>query len=122
MGDGSIEDRVLIREVYDAFYFAANDGDTDRVEACFAPGGHITRYDGAPATPEFSAAKHVWWNNDPVGQTYQHHVTNLLVSPDPEGRDDFRAVRSYLLVSGPHWDNEPTHIDWDFDRNVAVGG
>ena len=36
---------------------------------------------------------------DPVGKTTQHHVTNFIVDPDPEGRDDCRAVRMYFIVT-----------------------
>ncbi len=43
MNEVSLEDRVLIRDLYDRFYMAANDGDPQSVKACFAPGGHITR-------------------------------------------------------------------------------
>jgi len=157
----SVEDRVLIRELYDTFYFALNDGDAETLKACFAPGGHITRYAGDPSTPEFGAATGQKWSKDPVGKTYQHHVTNVVVYPDPEGREDYRSVRMYFLVTGvwepphilvrwsckaddvvqrvdgrwvfwrrkislnhdstgPHWSNEPTHPEWDFETNQPV--
>jgi hypothetical protein len=119
LSEVTIEDRVLIRELYDTFYMALNDGDADGVVACFAPGGQITRYAGQVSAPEFSAATGVKWSQDPVGRTYQHHVTNLLVKPDPEGREDVRAVRMYFLVTGV-W--EPPHIiiRWSCEANDLV--
>lgn len=159
----TIEDRVLIRELYERFYMGLNDGDLAAIQATFAPGGHVTRYSGEPSTAEFAAATGQYWNADPVGRTYQHHVTNVLVSPDPEGREDFCSVKMYFLVTGvweppqiivrwsckaydelqkvdgewkfwrrqirlnhdstgTHWDNEPTHPDWDWETNSAPSG
>jgi hypothetical protein len=155
----TVEDRVLIRELYDRFYMGLNDADEAAIQACFAPGGHITRYDGEPSTPEFAAATGRAWNADPIGATYQHHVTNVVVDPDPDGRDEYCLARMYFLVTGvyeppriivrwscsardvlrrvdgewrfhqrqislnhdatgPHWDGEPPHPDWDFARNA----
>jgi len=154
----TVEDRVMIRDLYERFYMGLNDGDYEAIKACFAPDGGIKRYDGAPSTPEFSAATGQLWNSHEVGKTYQHHVTNVMVQPDPEGREDFRSVRMYFLVTGvwdapnviirwscqaydvvqkvdgnwvfvtrqitlnhnstgPHWDSEPPHPDWDFENN-----
>jgi hypothetical protein len=159
----TVEDRVLIRDLYERFYIGLNDGDYPAIKSCFAPDGGIKRYDGAPSTPEFSAATGQLWNSHPVGKTYQHHVTNVLVKPDPEGRADFRSVRMYFMVTGvwdapnviirwscaaddvvqkidgnwvfvtrqinlnhnstgPHWDNEPPHPDWDFENNRPAPG
>ena len=102
-----VEERFQIRELYDTFYMALNEADADAIKSCFAPGGHIKRYDGEPSTPEFAAATGALWNSDDVGQTYQHHVTNVLVQPDPEGRNDFCFVKMYFLVTGV-W--EPPHV------------
>ena len=102
-----VEERFEIRELYDTFYMALNEADAAALKSCFAPGGHIKRYDGEPSTPEFAAATGALWNSDDVGQTYQHHVTNVLVQPDPEGREDFCFVKMYFLVTGV-W--EPPHV------------
>jgi hypothetical protein len=96
----TVEDRVLIRDLYDRVYIAMNEGDVESFTACFAPGGHLTKYNGEVSTPELSAATGVKWSGDPIGRTYQHHVTNCLVLPDLEGRPDFRRVRMYFLVTG----------------------
>jgi hypothetical protein len=161
MAEITTDDRVNIRVLYDTFYVALNEGDGDSLKSCFAPGGHITRYAGEPSTPEFAAANGAYWAADPVGSTYQHHVTNILVYPDPDGRDDFCNVKMYFFVTGvwepphilirwsckaydelqrvdgqwkflnrqitlnhnstgPHWENEPSHIPWDFEKNQKI--
>ena len=161
MSEITVEDRVLIRELYDRFYMGLNDADGEAIQACFAPGGHIARYDGEPSTPEFATATGEKWNADPIGATYQHHVTNVVVDPDPQGREDHCAARMYFIVTGvyeppqtivrwsckandtlqridgrwlflerhislnhdatgPHWQDEPPHPDWDFERNAPL--
>lgn len=103
----TVEDRVLIRELYDRLYWAMNHGDREDLIACFAPGGLLRKYNGETSSPEHSAETGYKWSRDPVGRTYQHHVTNVIVEPDPEGRRDHRAVRMYFLVTGV-W--EPPHV------------
>ncbi len=161
MSEVSVEDRVMIRDLYDRFYFGLNDGSYEEIKSCFAPGGHFARYDGAPSTPEFAAATGQFWNSNPIGKTYQHHVTSVMVKPDPDGRDDHRAGRCYFLVTGvydpphiivrwscksndvlqrvdgewlffsrqialcdnstgPHWESEPPHPPWDFEKNAPA--
>jgi hypothetical protein len=111
MGKVSVEDRVLIRELYDRFYWAMNDGDRETQIACFLPDGYLEKYSGEISTPEHSAATGFKWSRDPVGRTYQHHVTNVIVEPDPEGREDHRAVRMYFLVTGV-WEPPQIIIRW----------
>lgn len=111
MSEVSVEDRVLIRELYDRFYLALNDGDADTIMACFAPGGTIQRYAGDVNTPDFSAATGIKWSKDPVGRTYQHHVTNVIVEPDPQGRADHRSARMYFMVTGV-WEPPTILVRW----------
>jgi hypothetical protein len=119
-GDGvsevSVEDRVLIRELYSRFYMALNEGDAETQKACFAPGGTIRVYSGDEVTPEFSAATGAKWSQDPVGKTYQHHVTNLIVDPDPEGREDYRSARMYFFVTGV-WEPPNIIVRWSCKAN-----
>jgi hypothetical protein len=103
----SVEDRVLIRDLYDRFYMAFNEGDQDEVRRGFAPEGRVARYMGEPVDAEGPAANGAKWSKDPIGRTYQHHVTSVVVEPDEDGRDDYRKVRMYFLVTGV-W--EPPHV------------
>ena len=99
MGEVTIEDRILIRELYDRCYWALNTADGDGVLACFVPGGHVEQYNGNIVTAEQSAAGAVARQEDPVGKTWQHHVTNFIVEPDPEGNESRRAVKLYFLIT-----------------------
>jgi hypothetical protein len=161
MSQVTVEDRVMIRDLYERFYMGLNAGDYETIKGCFLPGVQFKRYDGALSTAEFSAATGQFWNADEVGRTYQHHVTNVRVLPDPEGRADHRNVHMYFMVTGvwepphviirwscechdqvqkvdgewyfvmrqtllnhnstgPHWDNEPDHPAWDFEKNEPL--
>jgi hypothetical protein len=42
----SVEDRVMIRDLYDRFYWAMNDGDRQTQIACFVPSGYLEKYSG----------------------------------------------------------------------------
>lgn len=99
MSSITIEDRVLIRELYELFYLALNEGDADTVRSCFAPGGHVTRYDGDRVSPDGPAETGKKWAADPIGRTYQHHVTTVIVQPDPQGRENWCKVKMYFLVT-----------------------
>jgi hypothetical protein len=99
MAEPSIEDRVLIRELYDRYHWSFNTGDPDGLLACFVPGAELTTYSGQVVPPENPANSARTWPSDPVHRTRQHHVTTFIVDADPDGRDDRRAVRCYFLVT-----------------------
>ena len=99
MAEVTVEDRILIRELYDRCYWALNTADGDGVLACFVPGGHVEQYNGNIVTAEQSAAGAVARQEDPVAKTWQHHVTNFIVEPDPEGNENRRAVKLYFLIT-----------------------
>ncbi len=119
MAEVTVEDRVLIRELYDRCYWALNMADADGVLACFVPGGHVEQYNGNIVTAEQSAAGAVARQDDPVGKTWQHHVTNFIVEPDPEGNENRRAVKLYFLVTAVE---EPpdTKVRWSCFGNDVV--
>jgi hypothetical protein len=67
---------------------------------CFAPGAQIERGGvGDTIGPETSLEAAVKWANEPVGVTHQHHVTNMIIDPHPDGDEDKRAVRIYFMVT-----------------------
>jgi hypothetical protein len=119
MGEPTIEDRVLIRELYDRFYWALNQSDTDGMSELFAPGGYTVNYAGEKNLPEESAAIIESWRDVPVAQTRQHHVTGLIVDPDPDGDPSRRAVRLYFMVTELA-DPPANRIRWScFARDVV---
>lgn len=100
MTDTTVEDRVMIRDLYDRIYWALNTNEPDTIMDLFAPGGVIVRGGVGDTIPASVSAKVAVENaSDPVGKTYQHHVSNMIVDPDPEGREDCRAVRIYFMVT-----------------------
>jgi hypothetical protein len=119
MGEPTTEDRVLIRELYDRFYWALNQGDTAGMTALFAPGGYTVNYAGERNLPAESAAIIESWQDDPVALTRQHHVTSLIVDPDPDGDAERRGVRLYFLVTEVA-DPPANRIRWScFARDVV---
>jgi hypothetical protein len=116
----SVEERVLIRDLYDRMYWALNTGDAEGIRACWAPGGHVVR-GGVGDVIDFEKSVEIAVNgqNDPVGKTTQHHVTNFIVDPDPDGREDCRAVRLYFIVTLVESPPE-TRVRWSCRSNDTV--
>jgi len=119
MAKPTMEDRVLIRELYSRLYWAHNFGDAEGVQACFAPGGHTLRHDGEVRPPATSGQTAKTWSGEPVARTRQHHVTNIIVDPDEDGHDDRRKVRAYFFVTEVA---EPplTRVRWSCYSNDTV--
>jgi hypothetical protein len=99
--DHFVEDRVRIRDMYDRFYWAFNSGDAEGARSFFAPGAQVVRRGaGDVITGDQSADGVTRAAQDPVASTFQHHVSNMVVDPDPDGNEDRRRVRIYFLVTG----------------------
>ena len=99
MTETSLEDRIFIRELYDRYHWAMNQGDDAGVRACFTPGAITVRYDGSTVTVDGVVETARLAPTDPVTSTRQHHLTLFIVDPDQEGRDDRRAVRTYSILT-----------------------
>jgi ketosteroid isomerase-like protein len=104
MSSPTPEQRLLIRDLYDRYSWALDTGDLDGVRALFAPGATVTAH--APGghaavatTPEEVDETLVSWLSDPEVVGRQHHVTTLIVDPDPEGRPGHWRVRTYFVVT-----------------------
>jgi hypothetical protein len=74
---------------------------------CFAPGGGTNRYKGDVISPEEAAALATQMKADPVGATYQHHVSNVSLAPDEEGHEDRLRARMYFFITEV---SDPPHI------------
>jgi hypothetical protein len=119
MAEPTLEDRVLIRELYDRALWALNNGEPDVVLALHDPEMETDRWDGAKSGVEGAAKAAEAWPSDPVNRTRQHHITTFIVDPDPEGREDHCAVRFYFLVTEV---KEPPRIDirWScYSRDIV---
>ncbi len=117
MASPTPEQRLQIRDLYDRYSWALDTGDLDGVRALFAPGASITAH--APGghaavatTPEEVDATIVSWLSDPDVVGRQHHVTTLLVDPDPEGRPGHWRVRTYFVVTKLSTDPLEASLVW----------
>lgn len=108
MSEPTVEDRVLIRELYDRALWALNNGEPDVVRELHDPEMETDRWDHAKSGVDGAAKAAAAWPSDPVNRTRHHHITTFIVDPDPEGREDYRAVRFYFLVTEVA---EPPRID-----------
>jgi hypothetical protein len=119
MTEPTLEDRVLIRELYDRMVWALNTGDADTIRALHHPQMETDRWDHSRSGVDQVAAAAAAWPDDPVNSTRQHHITTFIVDADPEGRDDHRAVRFYFVVTEV---KEPPRIDvrWScYSRDIV---
>jgi ketosteroid isomerase-like protein len=99
----SLEDRVLIDDLYARYSWALDTGDTDAYVELYTPDavvyetvpGGTRRIDGRDAIREFVLRFHS--NPDFPGR--QHRFSQVLIVPDPDGREDRRLVRSYVLTT-----------------------
>jgi hypothetical protein len=119
MAEPTLEDRILIRELYDRALWALNNGDPDTVRAVHHPDMVTDRWDHAKSGVDGAANAAAKWPDDPIARTRQHHITTFIVDADPEGREDYRTVRFYFVVTEVA---EPPRIDirWScFSRDVV---
>lgn len=99
----SLEDRLLIEELYARYSWALDTGDTDGYVSLFLPDAEVVenlpdrveRCRGHERIREFVLRFH----RRPDFPGLQHRSTQLLIEPDPEGRDDHWLVRSYVLTT-----------------------
>jgi hypothetical protein len=99
MSTPTIEDRVLVRELYDRMLWALNNGDPDTIRELHTADMETDRWDGAKSGVEGPVRAASSWPDDELNRTRQHHITTFIVDPDPDGRPDHLAVRFYFLVT-----------------------
>jgi hypothetical protein len=100
-----VEDRILIDELYARYSWALDTGDTEGYVSLFLPDAEIVenlpdrveRGRGHDAVRELVLRFH----RRPDFPGRQHRSTQLVVEPDPEGRNDHWLVRSYVLTTQP---------------------
>lgn len=119
MAEPTLEDRILVRELYDRMVWALNTGDPDTIQALHTPDMVLDRWDGAKSGVDGAMKAAAAWPDDPINRTRQHHITTFFVDQDPEGREDHLAVRFYFVVTEVA---EPPRIDirWScFSRDIV---
>lgn len=100
MSGVSIEDRVMIREMYSRYYMAMDIGDLVALRDLLTHDARTIMFDGTVVDAEYIINNAREWSRDPIGRTVQHHITNFYVEPDPDGREDQRRVFTYNVITG----------------------
>jgi hypothetical protein len=103
----STADRLAIHEVIARYAWALDTGDVEGFVACFCRDGVLLwdafeqpqSWQGEAALRHFAS----FFRNLPSSAGRQHHVSNTVITPTPEGA----AARSYVTVAlrqgdGPH--------------------
>lgn len=103
----SIADQLAIRDVISRYAWALDTGDVEGFVTCFCSDGALVwdsfetpmRWQGHDALRHFAT----FFRDLPTSAGRQHHVTNTIVSPSPDGA----RARSYAAVAlrqgdGPH--------------------
>lgn len=111
----SVEDTLLIHDLYARYSWALDSGDTDAYVELYAPDAVVfetrpeglRRAEGHAAIREFVMRFH--GNPDFPGR--QHRNSQLVILPDPEGREDHWRVRTYVLTTEVR-DGGPPTLFW----------
>ena len=89
----TIEDRIVIQELYAEYNFAIDDGRADDFAACFTADGVLDVGYGDPTTGTEALAAFAAATNQ-LMPGMRHQVTNLVL----EGRGDDATGRAYLYT------------------------
>ncbi len=120
----SVEDEVRIHDLYARYSWALDTGDTEAYVRLFTPDAvvfetvpeGVRRVEGRDAIREFVLRFHR--NPDFPGR--QHRISQVLISPDPEGRPDRRRVRSYVLATHTDDGYEPVVFWCGYGEDVVA--
>src|SRR5580658_11334472 len=107
----SVEDTLLIHDLYARYSWALDTGDTEAYVELYAPDAVVyetrpeglRRAEGHAAIREFVMRFH--GNPDFPGR--QHRNSQLVILPDPDGREGHWRVRSYVLTTDVKDDGPP---------------
>ena len=100
----SIADRIAIDDLYNEYLWALDTADTDGWVDTFFPDGFVweDQPDGSTwkgETPEDLRAFVLKYHLAPGWAGHQHRESTRVFEPDPLGRPDHWAVRSYVFAT-----------------------
>ncbi len=103
MNRPAVEDQLLIHDLYARYSWALDCGDTEAYVHLFATDAVVyetapqgtRRIEGHDQIREFVLRFH----RNPEFPGRQHRISQIVISPDPEGRADHWQVRSYVLTT-----------------------
>jgi SnoaL-like protein len=97
----SVEDRLAIMELYARYSWALDTGDTDAYVALFTRDGEAEETQTGHVARGHEEIRGIvaFYHDDPAFPGHQHRIDSLVLDPDPQGRPDHWAARSYTLAS-----------------------
>ena len=99
----SVEDTLLIHDLFARYSWALDTGDTDAYVQLYAPDAVVleTRPEGVREARGHAAIRELVlrFHTDPAFPGRQHRTSQLVILPDPESRADHWLVRSYVLTT-----------------------
>ena len=108
----SVEDTLLIHDLYARYSWALDTGDTDAYVQLYAPDALVleTRPEGVREARGHGAIRELVmrFHDDPAFPGRQHRTSQLVILPDPEGRTDRWLVRAYVLTTETKDGHAPT--------------
>jgi ketosteroid isomerase-like protein len=108
----SVEDTLLIHDLYARYSWALDTGDTESYVQLYLPDAVVleTRPEGVreAAGHDEIRALVMRFHGDPGFPGRQHRTSQLVISPDPEGRADHWFVRGYVLTTDTKAASAPT--------------
>jgi hypothetical protein len=99
----SVEDQLSIHDLYARYSWALDTGDTEGYVQLFAADAVVYEAspDGARAIEGHGQIREfvLRFHRNPDFPGRQHRISQIAISPDPEGRADHWRVRSYVLTT-----------------------
>ena len=124
----SVEDTLLIHDLYNRYSWALDTGDTEAYVQLYLPDAVVyeTRPEGVRHAVGHDAIRELVlrFHEHPEFPGRQHRSTQVVIDPDPEGRTDHWAVRSYVLTTDVK-NGGPPSVFWcgcAFDTVAKYGG
>ena len=108
----SVEDTLLIHDLYARYSWALDTGDTDAYVQLYSPEAIVleSRPEGLREAHGHEAVRELVlrFHEDPAFPGRQHRTSQLVILPDPDGRPDRWLVRAYVLTTETRTGHSPT--------------
>ena len=120
----AVEDQLLIHDLYARYSWALDSGDTSAYVQLFATDAVV--YEDTPeGTRQIEGHDQIRqfvlrFHRDPEFPGRQHRMSQIVISPDPEGRADHWHVRSYALTTATK-DGYAPNVFWcGYGEDIVV--
>ena len=111
----SVEDTLLIHDLYNRYSWALDTGDTEAYVQLYLPDAVVyeTRPEGVRHAVGHDAIREFVqrFHSNPEFPGRQHRTSQVVILPDPEGREDHWMVHSYVLTTETK-DGAPPTVFW----------